>query len=260
MNFELVPFLVDKPVGATPLEALGALRRQLGLAADMKLAYAGRLDPMASGLLVVLHGELLKNQEQFWHLKKVYEASIALGLGSDSYDVLGLAELNNSIVPDDPHIITAVRSLVGKTLLSVPTFSSYRYKGRPLFKWARENEPAEVPVRRMAVSEIEVRDVEQLTLTDIAQAAIERCSSVHGDFRQEDICTRWRGLAQKDGQHSVPVVRLTLACESGTYVRSLAHELGRRLKTAGLLLELRRTVVGPFKLDAPAVVRFAWPQ
>ena len=260
MNSELVPFLVDKPVGSTPLEALGALRRQLGLAVDMKLAYAGRLDPMASGLLVVLHGELLKDQEKFWHLNKVYEASIALGLGSDSYDVLGLAELTDAVTPNDPHIITAVRSLVGKTLLSVPTYSSHRFKGRPLFQWARENEPAEIPVRRMAVSEVEVQDIERLALMDIAQTAIERCGLVHGDFRQEDICARWRELAQKEGPRSVPVVRLTLACESGTYVRSLAHELGRRLKTAGLLLELQRTVVGPFRLNAPAVVRFAWPQ
>lgn len=260
MNSELAPLLVDKPLGVTPLEALNVLRLQLGLPEDMKLAYAGRLDPMASGLLVVLHGELLKNQEKFWHLTKIYEASIVLGVGSDSYDTLGIAKLSGANTLDEQQILAAAQSLVGKTLLSVPIYSSYCHEGRPLFQWARENKPIPAPVRRMAVSELEVRGIERLTLAQVARTAIERCALVTGDFRQKEISARWQALAQENGSLVLSVVHLTIACDAGTYIRSLAHELGRRLKTAGLLFDLRRTVVGPFRLDSPAVARISWPR
>lgn len=254
---EDLPFLIDKPLGATPLEALFVLREKLGLAEDVKLAYAGRLDPMASGLLVVLHGDLLKRQEEYWHLDKTYEASIVLGIESDSYDVLGLAELSQLGLPGEQEITASVQSLVGRLLLSVPMYSSYRHEGKPLFQWAREDGAVPAPVRRMAVSEIELRDIRKISLSDLAKTAIERCGMVKGDFRQEEIISHWQRLADSDGGIGLPMVDMAISCSSGTYIRSWAHELGRRLKTSGMLFSLKRTRVGPFSLDDPSVMRIS---
>ncbi len=252
------PYLVDKPLGATPLQALHALREAAGLSSDYKLAYAGRLDPMATGLLLVLHDDLLKRQEEFWRLRKTYEASVVLGLSSDSHDSLGLPEFKSGRMPEQAAIAAAVRSLVGKVDLPIPAFSSYRIGGKPLFQLTRLESPVRLPVRRMVINEISLQGVDSMALSDIAESAIARCALVTGDFRQDRIAAAWSRL--KSDATALPVVRMTVHCDSGTYIRSLAHELGRRLRSSGMLWELKRTVVGQYRLDDDAVIRFSWPR
>jgi tRNA pseudouridine55 synthase len=226
----------------------------------IKLSYAGRLDPMASGLLVVLHGDLLMQQESFWHLGKTYEALIALGVQSDSHDLLGMTDVVPGLHLAEERILDAVQSLVGKSDLPVPAYSSYRIGGRPLFAWARDNTPAQAPMRRMTVSKIAVQGMEYSNVRALAMDACERIALVSGDFRQQSIGERWKELSEKDGDREVVLVSLRIACTSGTYIRSLAHELGHRLGTGGVLAALRRTVVGPYTIEDPQVVRLSWPQ
>lgn len=253
------PYLIDKPLGATPLEALDMLRRARPELAGAKLAYAGRLDPMASGLLLALHGPLLQRQEDYWELPKEYEATMLVGLQTDTYDLLGIPRRGSSVDVPAQRLMVAAHGLVGKMYLSVPLFSSHRQKGKPLFAWAREGIPGdvEVPVRRMAVSQVDVTDSGTLDHRQLFALAQQCITRVRGDFRQEQIMNAWRELLQEPA--TWPTVKLRLSCSSGTYVRSLAHELGRRLGGAGMLLELRRFRVGQWRLDDPATVRFALP-
>jgi tRNA pseudouridine55 synthase len=256
------PILIDKPLGATPLQALGLLRNLRKDLVGEKLAYAGRLDPMATGLLPVLWGELLFRQEEFWHLDKGYEATVALGVSTDSYDVLGIPTHAAQADIGTEHIHAATHALVGKIYLPIPVFSSYRAAGKPMFAWAKEglSQDISVPVRRMSVYEVSVRDVSQVPFGEIADVAGQRIALVSGDFRQAESSRAWDMLKESHGAESIMLVRLRIQCASGTYIRSLAHELGRRLGTGGIVTDLRRTRVGAWNVDDSRTLRLSWPQ
>ena len=81
--------LIYKPIGQTPLEAIELLRKSDPSLADVRMAYAGRLDPMADGLLVVLVGDECKNRTKYELLDKTYNFTMLLGLSTDTYDILG---------------------------------------------------------------------------------------------------------------------------------------------------------------------------
>jgi tRNA pseudouridine55 synthase len=254
------PYLIDKPLGATPLQALQVFRNARSIPESVKLAYAGRLDPLASGLLPVLSGGQLSRQEEYWYLSKRYTVAVLLGISTDSYDLLGMPRIVNPEAPSRNRITASVRGLVGKTDLSVPIYSSHRLEGRPLFAWARASDdgPSVVPVRRMSVSQVDITGIAETDATALLAITVGRVGLVDGDFRQDAIRDAWQALLVS-GQFFT-VIGLDIHCSSGTYVRSLANELGRRLGTGAVVVELRRTRVGPWTIDDPDVVRLAWPR
>ena len=253
------PFLIDKPPGATPLQALTVFRAQRGIDASVKMAYAGRLDPLASGVLPILHGAQLANQEEYWYLPKEYEASLLLGIATDSYDLLGMPTVRDVPAPSVERITSTVRGMVGKIDLSVPVYSSHRLEGKPLFAWARESEdgPAVVPVRRMTISQIDITGISDVSSADILEYAHTRIALVEGDFRQDAIRGAWEAVLP--AERFYPVVHLSMQCASGTYVRSVVNEIGRRLGCGAVVSNLRRTRVGPWRITDSDVVRPAWP-
>ena len=87
---------IHKAVGQTPLEAIEQLRIQTPELYQVKLSYAGRLDPLAEGVLLVLVGEANKERDAYLGLDKVYEFEMVLGVRTDSYDLLGLVEKVNT--------------------------------------------------------------------------------------------------------------------------------------------------------------------
>jgi tRNA pseudouridine55 synthase len=153
-----------------------------------------------------------------------------------------------------------VRGLVGKLDLSVPVFSSRRVGGKPLFAWVRSESgiPPEVPVRRMSVSQIDMAGIGEIGRSALIALAIERVGLVTGDFRQSLITEAWRSLPAEGP--ALVSMRLTIQCGSGTYIRSVIHEIGRRLRCGAVVAELRRIRVGPWQVTDPEVIRFAWPR
>jgi tRNA pseudouridine(55) synthase len=151
----------------------------------------------------------------------------------------------------------AVAGLVGKIDLAVPVFSSAMYQGRPLFAWAKERpyERIVAPVRRMAVHEIQVTDVGRMDAPTLHRAAHERIPLVTGDFRQDAVLARWDTQLATHAGDAWPAVRMRIACAGGTYIRSLANELGRRLGTGAFLTGLRRTRVADWAVGDPEVIR-----
>ncbi|KKR79021.1 MAG: tRNA pseudouridine synthase B [Candidatus Nomurabacteria bacterium GW2011_GWA2_40_9] len=81
--------LLNKKEGETPLSALSLFRDKHKIYKDIPMTYAGRLDPMASGLLIILAGEECKNKEKYLNLDKEYEFEILFGFQTDTYDILG---------------------------------------------------------------------------------------------------------------------------------------------------------------------------
>lgn len=122
-----------------------------------------------------------------------------------------------------------------------------------MFVWARDGVVPPVPMRRMTVGELEVLDIGTVDASELQAAARTRIPRVRGDFRQEEVLARWSEVLAAGGHWTA--ARLRIACSSGTYVRSLAHELGRRVGTGAFLLDLRRVRVGPWRISDAAVIR-----
>lgn len=240
---------IYKPQGMTPLQVLDAIRKRYPEYQMEKMTYAGRLDPMAEGILLVLVGDAVYRKEEYLKLDKVYEADIVLGFGTDTHDLLGMATLYDVVPIRDEEIKTAVEQMKGIFEYALPIYSSKPVQGKPLFQWAREGtvNEIEIPKRAMHVHGITLLDHYVITPEELMQIIETRIASVDGDFRQEPILGQWRSIvADMNKRTELPVVRVNVHCASGTYIRTLAHELGKRLGTGAVLMRLVRERVGDF--------------
>lgn len=241
-----------KPQGMTPLQVLDAIRKEYSEYRMERMTYAGRLDPMAEGVLVVLVGDAVHEKERYMALDKEYEADIVCGVETDTHDMLGLPSLGaTGKGMCFEKLEEAVREMEGEFEYALPVYSSRPVKGKPLFQWAREGRLDEiaVPTRKMHVHRIGMLHRYAMTADELGAYAGEAIARVQGDFRQDEILARWKDLlAEGEGRCAFPVVRVRIGCASGTYVRTLAHELGRRLGCGATLLKLIRVRVGTFDL------------
>ena len=240
---------VYKPQGMTPLQLLDRLRERCPEYKSEKMTYAGRLDPMAEGVLVVLVGEAVYDKEKYLALDKVYEADIVFGFGTDTYDVLGLPTIQEMGEVSDGDIGKEMQDMEGEREYPFPIYSSKPVNGRPLFWWAREGrlDEIDIPARMMRIYGMELLERYAVSVKTMEAAVKNSIEGVWGDFRQDEIMDGWRALFDElDRERMFPAVRIRVHCASGTYIRTIAHELGRRLGTDAVLMRLIRIRVGEF--------------
>src|SRR5260221_3246286 len=150
--------MVYKPVGMTPLEVITSIKHKLPELADKKITYAGRLDPLAHGLLLLLIGDEIKKKEHYLSLKKTYEFEVVFGLSTDTYDLLGSLEDTNSKKSEtnvNLFVNKFVSSYIGKYIQEYPPYSSKTVHGKPLFWWSKNNRLDQI---EMPKHEIEIFD------------------------------------------------------------------------------------------------------
>jgi tRNA pseudouridine55 synthase len=241
---------VYKPVGTTPLELLRQLRQERADLSDLRLGYAGRLDPMADGLLLVLVGAANDNQPELSRLTKSYRATIILGVATDSYDVLGMVRQSIKPPPITPHQARqAVAGLQGSFDQPYPPYSAVRVEGKPLFWWARQQRLDEIsiPHARRTIFESQLLELSSLSSVDLQAEVQRRISLVTGDFRQVDTLDSWQTALSQ--QQMYPTVTFNISCSSGTYIRSLSQVLGERFGCPATTLHLTRVRVGDYQLE-----------
>jgi len=210
--------LIDKPKGITSFDVIRRLRTQTGV---KKYGHAGTLDPLASGLMIIGREKGTKKLEAFLKLDKEYIADIRIGESRTTGDLEGeivnereVAEISRREISE------ALTKLIGEVSLPVSAYSAIKQGGKPLYKKAREAAHkgevfTDVPVRMMSVFEAEL---------------IREASAVIEGKRRH-----------------VAIVRFHVG--SGTYIRSLAVELGRLLGYPATLQDLRRTKIGEFLVE-----------
>jgi tRNA pseudouridine55 synthase len=242
-------FLVNKHQGETPLEALERLRAEKAISKDVPMTYAGRLDPMAEGLLLILVGEECKKKEQYLGLDKEYEVEVLLGVGSDTGDVLGKLKgkiQKAKVKVEKKKVEEVLKSLIGKRKEKYPAFSSRPVKGKPLFVHTREgNGDIEMPEKEIEIYSIELFDVREKSGDDLVKEAIERISKVKGDFRQKEIVDSWKAL--KIPQTFI-IVKLKVRSSSGAYMRTLAERIGEKLDQPAVAWSIKRSKMGDYSL------------
>lgn len=243
--------LIDKRVGETPLMALGRLRAEAGIPADVPLAYAGRLDPMASGQLIVLEGDECKDQRHYHGLDKRYRVEVLLGAYSDTGDVLGIVSAGTAFSADLAAVRDAASALVGPYSAPYPLYSSRTVQGKPLFQWALEGRADEIdiPAQDGHVRSLDIVSLSRLDTASLREFVTDKLTLVPRtddsrkalgkDFRVDEARLSWeRFLASRAIVH--PVLTFVATVGPGTYMRTLADDLARSLGTRGLALSIHR--------------------
>ena len=241
-------FNIHKPLGISPLDTIKTLKENHPELKDEKMTYAGRLDPMAEGVLLILAGKAVHKKEKYLKLDKEYEGEILFGFETDTYDILGLSKRKKQ-----PTSITVldgiIKNLEGEISLPLPPYSSYKIKGKPLFQWAREGKLSEIkiPMRQTKINSAEMLSLGKVSGKKLLSAIEQKISLIKGDFRQKEILAKWQKVLSGN-KNDYQIAKIKISCSSGTYIRSVAHYLGKELKTGAVLLGLKRTRVGNFDI------------
>ncbi|MFH1791912.1 MAG: tRNA pseudouridine(55) synthase TruB [Candidatus Omnitrophota bacterium] len=154
--------LIDKPPGMTSHDVVDGIRRRFGF---KKVGHAGTLDPMATGLMILLIGKATKLSAAFLNDDKAYEAKIRLGVVSDTGDIFGNVLEERSYAVSESDIIEAVSRFRGEIEQVPPMFSAKRHKGKKLYQYARrgisvEREPRKVNVKALEICGICLPDID----------------------------------------------------------------------------------------------------
>ena len=240
--------IVQKKVGETPLECLERFRILEGIGALVPMTYAGRLDPMAEGALLILVGDECKDKEKYLGLDKEYEVEIVFGISTDTYDALGLAELNAGKV-DFGALNFDISKYVGKFQQPYPPFSSKAVNGEQLHELARDGRlPDEMPTKEVEIYSIEVLGRSSITADELKRRIFMGIDLVKGDFRQAEIRARWNEVLNDDDSNmKFEAIKIRVKCSSGTYMRSLANNIGADIGTDAFALSIKRIAVYPRK-------------
>jgi len=240
-----------KPVGKTPLEMIRLLQRYFREYEHSTLGYAGRLDPMAEGLLIILVDDENKKRKLYERFEKKYLFEILFGVTTDTYDPLGIVQSFYEITSDINSQIQKCATLIpGLHDQPYPPYSSARVKGKPLFYWARTGmiSTIEIPTKTIEVKHFEIEAIRKESFSKIYNSMLTNIHLVRGDFRQDEILHKWKEIYRNHEEIDCVVARCTAICSSGTYIRSLAHEIGQNTGTGAIALSIKRTQIGPFHL------------
>jgi len=196
--------LVDKPRDHTSHDVVARLRGKLKM---KRVGHAGTLDPMATGLLIILVGKATRVSQYLTSLDKEYEGTVELGKVTDTQDAEGEMMETRPVPPfTEAEIRTAIQGFLGDQYQLPPMYSAIKIDGVPLYKSARKGEEIAREPRFIRVMSWEMT----------------RFALPQFDFR--------------------------LRCTKGTYVRTLAHDLGQRLGCGAHLAALRRTATDKFNV------------
>ncbi|MCL7426615.1 tRNA pseudouridine(55) synthase TruB [Streptomyces sp. YS415] len=206
--------IVDKPSGFTSHDVVAKMR---GIARTRRVGHAGTLDPMATGVLVLGVEKATKLLGHLALTEKEYLGTVRLGQTTLTDDAEGAitGSQDASKVTRDA-VDAGIAKLTGDIMQIPSKVSAIKINGVRSYKRAREGEEFEIPARPVTVSSFEVYDI--------------------------------RDAVAEDGTPVLDLV-VSVVCSSGTYIRALARDLGAGLGVGGHLTALRRTRVGPYRLD-----------
>ncbi|MEV0694956.1 tRNA pseudouridine(55) synthase TruB [Streptomyces sp. NPDC050388] len=207
--------IVDKPSGFTSHDVVAKMR---GIARTRRVGHAGTLDPMATGVLVLGVEKATKLLGHLALTEKEYLGTVRLGQNTLTDDAEGEITSSTDASGVTREAVDAGVAKLSGDIMQVPSkVSAIKIDGVRSYKRAREGEEFDIPARPVTVSSFAVHDV--------------------------------RPAVAEDGTPVLDLV-VSVVCSSGTYIRALARDLGAGLGVGGHLTVLRRTRVGPYKLDA----------
>lgn len=200
-SFSGILFL-DKPQGITSHDVVDRVRRTLGL---RRVGHAGTLDPMATGMLIILVGQATRTSQFLMGLDKTYVGTLKLGETTDSHDADGQVTQTRPVEGITAQKVNEVMlTFIGDQYQVPPMFSAKKQGGETLYKLARKGIEVEREPRFIRISKLTVQKID------------------------------------------LPYAEFEVACSKGTYIRTLAHDIGEKLGCGAHLTALRRTAIDRF--------------
>ncbi len=213
MNFYLGEIIgIDKPYGISSFKALAHVRYHISrrIGGKIKTGHAGTLDPLATGVLIICTGKATKKIEELQQHTKEYVARLQLGATTASFD---LEHPVDATYPTEhitlPLIEETLRGFIGQIEQIPPIYSACKINGKRAYKMARKGKEVELKAKTLIINEIELL-----------------------------------GFDAEEKRMDIRVV-----CGKGTYIRALARDIGKALKSGAYLTSLRRTRVGDIKVE-----------
>ncbi|HKT47811.1 MAG TPA: tRNA pseudouridine(55) synthase TruB [Candidatus Acidoferrales bacterium] len=197
--------VIHKPKGKTSHDVVDAVRH---LAGFRQIGHLGTLDPLATGVLVLLLGRATRLVQFYAGRRKRYTAAFRFGFATNTYDSDGEAQGPDAVPSLDPAVLERLAAeRIGRFHQTPPAFSAKKVHGRPAYELARKKEAVDLKPVEVELFEYRLTGVEGST------------------------------------------ARFVIECSSGTYIRSLAHEMGEKLGCGAHLAEIERTAVGEFSIE-----------
>ncbi|MFC1555600.1 tRNA pseudouridine(55) synthase TruB [candidate division KSB1 bacterium] len=196
---------INKPVGKTSFDVVRYVRKLTGI---KKVGHAGSLDPNATGILLIAVGKATKKIELLMGLEKEYIGTITLGVETETYDIEGkVVETKDTSSITLDQIREALLGFSGTIQQVPPVYSALKYKGKPLYSYARKGIDIKPEPRSVNIYKMEFLS-----------------------YREPEIVIR-------------------AVCSRGTYIRSIAHDLGKTLGVGGMLSALSRVRIGEYCIE-----------
>jgi len=170
----------------------------------IKVGHAGTLDPFATGVLVLAVGKATKQIEQLMGQKKTYEATVKLGVTTETLDPESEEQFVSDDEPSEDEVEKALRRFVGEIEQTPPKYSALKVDGQRAYDLARAGKEVKLKPRKVTVYSLKLID------------------------------------------YTYPEIKIKVEVSKGTYIRTLAQDIGNTLKTGGYCVQLRRTKVGEF--------------
>lgn len=218
--------LVDKPKGWTSFDVVNYVRKIVAehegkKPKNCKVGHTGTLDPLATGLLVLLIGkEYTKRAQELTKLDKTYQVTMKLGETSTTGDAEGQKTVwknaNNPTevkMPSEDEVLDVLKNFTGEIMQTPPAYSAIKINGKKAYDLARKGHEVVIEPRKVTIYDI--RNIE----------------------------------------YTYPRVSFTCDVSSGTYIRSLAEDVGKALDTGAYMSDLRRTKVGGYEIDGAVSVK-----
>lgn len=195
--------LVDKPKGLTSSRVVELMRRKL----KVKAGHTGTLDPIATGLLIVLTGRRTKEASSFLTLNKSYEVKARLGMQTDTFDCDGKILQQNDVTITKEEVEEVLKGFRGEIWQVPPPFSAKKLAGHKAYELARKGVSVEVPPKKVSIYSLKLEEFQ------------------------------------------FPYFTFDCDVSSGFYVRSLVHDIGKKLSVGAMVVEVRRTGVGHYRVE-----------
>jgi len=248
MNFDGI-LNINKPAGMSSFKCMSIVKKKLGL---NKVGFLGTLDPLASGVLVLLCGKYTKLADKLHEDDKVYQSVFTFGIETDTLDCAGTVIARNEAIPSKEQIENVLPSMVGDIEIEVPRYSAVHINGQRAYDLARKGVEFTAPKRVVTVKRFELlpethpvtplachpSTLEGNTNSNFRKSANQISKETSGQFPSNvEGCRAGRGG-----------VCFEIECSAGTYIRSLAKLLAQKLGTVAIASTIIRTRVGQFDI------------
>jgi len=242
MNNDILPFWQE--IGTS----VSIISKRVSEKLKIKTSHTGTLDPLATGVVLVITGEDSQNKEKYIQEKKEYEFEIVLGFDTDTHDAMGLIqsiESNfdaNSI--DKEKVAKIVKEFEGNLHQKYPDFSSKKIEGKSLWEYKRLGLPVPEIFIHGEIFSIKVLNIREVLSTDTVESIKDQISKVSGNFRQEDILQNYNSAKFPD---YFVLLKVQVVMSRGLYVRGLVRDICIKLNHPGIVFNLVRKKDGKYE-------------